>query len=115
VLVEPGLIRTAFGDAAGAAIRELPAGDDVYRQFHAEVARLTKEASERGLTARLAGTPDDVAAVIERALTVNRPRARYTVSTSATVFINQRRLLGDRGWDRFLRRSFPSPGEPDPS
>lgn len=111
VLVEPGLIRTAFGDAAGVAMQTVD-GDDVYRPLHAEVARLTKEASERGLTARLAGTADDVAAVVERALTTPRPRPRYTVSPSATFFINQRRLLGDRAWDRFLRHTYPTPGEP---
>jgi NAD(P)-dependent dehydrogenase (short-subunit alcohol dehydrogenase family) len=109
VLVQPGLIRTRFGEAAGVALRE--AGrDDVYAAFHAEVARLTREASERGRTARLAGTPEDVAGVVERALVARRPRARYTVSPSAPFFIWQRRLLGDRGWDAFLRRIYPSPG-----
>jgi hypothetical protein len=82
----------------------------VYASFHAEVARLTKDASERGRTARLAGSPADVARVVERALTVPRPRARYTVSPSAPLFIWQRRLFGDRGWDAFLRRIYPSPG-----
>jgi NAD(P)-dependent dehydrogenase (short-subunit alcohol dehydrogenase family) len=109
VLIEPGLIRTRFGDAAGSAIRDAQ-GDEAYRPFHAEVARLTKEASEQGMTARLAGTPDDVAFVIEKALMAPRPRARYTVSLSAALFIAQRRFLGDRAWDAFLRRVYPSPG-----
>jgi NADP-dependent 3-hydroxy acid dehydrogenase YdfG len=109
VLIEPGLIRTGFGDAAGMAIRDAE-GSDVYRPFHAEVTRLTKEAAERGLTARLAGTPDDVAFVIEKALMTRRPRSRYTVSLSAAMFIAQRRFLGDRAWDAFLRRIYPSPG-----
>jgi short-subunit dehydrogenase len=109
VLVEPGLIRTGFGDAAGTAMRGM-AADDAYGQFHAEVERLTREAAERGLTGRLAGTAEDVAIVIERALRARRPRPRYTVSPSAMAFIAQRRLLGDRGWDAFLRRIYPSPG-----
>jgi short-subunit dehydrogenase len=109
VLVEPGLIRTRFGDAAGAALQAI-GGDDAYEPFHAEVARLTKEASEQGLTARLAGTPEDVARVIERALETSRPRPRYAVSPSARLFIAQRRWLGDRAWDAFLRRVYPSPG-----
>ena len=109
VLIEPGLIRTGFGDAAQSAIRDAE-GAEVYGPFHAEVDRLTREASENGLTARLAGGPEDVAHIIERALTVRRPRARYTVSASAALFIAQRRLLGDRAWDAFLRRVYPSPG-----
>lgn len=109
VLIEPGLIRTGFGEAAGSAMREVLA-DDAYGRFHAEVERLTREAAERGLTSRLAGTAEDVAFVIERALTSRRPRPRYTVSPSAAAFIAQRRLLGDRAWDAFLRRIYPSPG-----
>jgi NAD(P)-dependent dehydrogenase (short-subunit alcohol dehydrogenase family) len=108
VLIEPGLIRTGFGDAATAALRGVE-NLDSYGAFHAEVARLTKEASERGVTSRLAGTADDVAATIEKALTSPSPRARYTVSPSAALFIGQRRL-GDRAWDAFLRRIYPSPG-----
>ena len=83
---------------------------DAYGPLHTEVARLTKEASEQGLTARLAGTPDDVAATVEKALKIGRPRSRYTVSPSAALFIGQRHLLGDRAWDAFLRRIYPSPG-----
>ena len=109
VLIEPGLIRTGFGEAAGSAMREV-LEDDAYSRFHAEVERLTREAAERGLTGRLAGTAEDVAFVIERALTSRRPRPRYTVSSSAAAFIAQRRLLGDRAWDAFLRRIYPSPG-----
>jgi NAD(P)-dependent dehydrogenase (short-subunit alcohol dehydrogenase family) len=111
VLIQPGLIRTAFGDAARTAMRET-ADDDGYRALHAEVARLTKEASERGMTGRLAGTAEDVARTIEKALTVPAPRSRYTVSASATLFIAQRRWLGDRWWDAFLRRVYPTPGAP---
>lgn len=109
VLIEPGLIRTGFGEAAGAALGEA-AEDEEYRTFHTEVARLTREASERGLTSRLAGSPDDVAVVVERALNSSDPRPRYTVSASATLFMTQRRWFGDRAWDAFLRRIYPSPG-----
>jgi NAD(P)-dependent dehydrogenase (short-subunit alcohol dehydrogenase family) len=112
VLIEPGLIRTKFGERANAAMQDAIVEDD-YQAFHREVARLTRHAAEQGMAARLAGTPDDVAATIERALTVAKPRTRYTVSPSATLFIAQRRLFGDRAWDRFLARVYPSPGESD--
>jgi NAD(P)-dependent dehydrogenase (short-subunit alcohol dehydrogenase family) len=108
VIVEPGLIRTAFSDAALGAMRG--ADDTVYGAFHAAVGRTTADAYSRGLSAKLAGTPDDVARIIEQAITTRRPKTRYRVTPSATLFLNLRRVLGDRGWDRFLRGVYPSPG-----
>jgi NAD(P)-dependent dehydrogenase (short-subunit alcohol dehydrogenase family) len=109
VVIEPGLIRSRFGEAAVGALADAPG--DAYERFHAAVRRATSEAAVKGASARLAGTAEDVARAIERALTASRPRTRYTVAPSAKLFIAQRRLLGDRAWDRFLRRTFPSPGE----
>jgi len=109
VIIEPGLIRSRFADTAVGSI-DGPA-DDVYRAFHAGVARATRDAYVKGLASKLAGTPEDVAAVIEKAISTPRPRPRYTVSASARVFINQRRLLGDRKWDQFLRTIYPTPGQ----
>jgi hypothetical protein len=82
----------------------------VYGGFHAAVGRTTANAYSQGLSARLAGTPDDVARVIEQAVTARRPKTRYRVTASATLFLALRRVLGDRGWDRFLRGVYPSPG-----
>ncbi len=111
ILVEPGLIRTSFSQAALATM-DPPSSpvDHVYADFHTTVARATKESYEKGPLARLAGSADDVAAVIEKAITARRPRARYTVSASAKLLLTQRALLSDRAWDAFLRTSFPSPG-----
>lgn len=114
VLVQPGLIRTRFGERADSALQEA-GDDDAYREFHAEVARLTREAAERGLTGKLAGSPEDVAAVIERAMRASRPRTRYLVTPSARFFIAQRRLFGDRAWDRFMARAYPAPGHVGPA
>ncbi|HVT47838.1 MAG TPA: oxidoreductase [Vicinamibacterales bacterium] len=108
VIVEPGLIRTAFSDAALGAMRG--ADDAVYGEFHAAVGRTTANAYSQGLSRKLSGTPDDVARVIERAIAARRPKTRYRVAPSATLFLNLRRVLGDRGWDRFLRGVYPSPG-----
>lgn len=109
VLIEPGLIRTGFSEAAVGSMGANTT-DDVYGEFHEAVAKATKESYETGPLARMAGTPDDVAAAIERAITANTPRARYTVSASATVLLTQRKLLSDRVWDWFLGANFPVPG-----
>jgi NAD(P)-dependent dehydrogenase (short-subunit alcohol dehydrogenase family) len=110
VVIEPGLVRSGFAEAAVGAMGPDGAGDP-YAAFHAAVARGTREVYEKGPLAVLAGTPDDVARTIERAVSARRPRPRYKVTASARLLIAQRRLLGDRGWDLFLRTSFPSPGE----
>ncbi len=112
VVIEPGLIRSGFGKAAVGQMAIPPVGaDDPYGAFHAAVERATVESYERGPLAKLAGEPLDVARAIEKAITVSRPRARYTVSASAKVLLSQRALLTDAAWDRFLRGNFPSPGE----
>jgi NAD(P)-dependent dehydrogenase (short-subunit alcohol dehydrogenase family) len=112
VLIEPGLIKTGFSEAAVTAMGAPGnGGDDPYAAFHEAVARATKESYETGLTAKLTGTPEDVARVIEKAIAADRPKARYTVGGSAKLLLGQRALLSDRAWDRFLRSNFPSPGE----
>jgi NAD(P)-dependent dehydrogenase (short-subunit alcohol dehydrogenase family) len=111
VVIEPGLIRTRFGETAaesiGAASDE--ADDDPYAGFNAAVRKATAGVYE-GPLARLGGGPETVARVIERAITASRPRARYVVTPSARLALAQRRLLPDRAWDAFMRTQFPTPG-----
>lgn len=111
VVIEPGLIRTRFGETAaesiGAASDETD--DDPYAGFNAAVGEATAGVYE-GPLARLGGGPETVARVIERAITSRRPRARYVVTPSARLALAQRRLLPDRAWDAFMRTQFPTPG-----
>ncbi len=113
VVVEPGLIRTRFCDAAVDTMTCV-ATESPYAAFHDAVARATKESYAKGLFARLAGAPEDVARTIARALAARRPRARYTVAPSAKLLIAQRRALPDRAWDRLLRTTYPVPGDDVP-
>lgn len=109
VLIEPGLIKSNFGDTAVSGIGEAMATDGPYDTFNAAVGAATAGAYT-GPTARLfGGTPDTVARKIERAISARRPRTRYLVTPSARIVITLRHLLGDRGFDRFLRRQFPTP------
>lgn len=109
VVVEPGLIRSSFSATALAGMDVEASTEGIYREFHVAVARATKESYEKGPLAPLAGSADDVARVIEQALSAPRPRTRYTVSASAAVLLTLRRLLSDRLWDRFLMRAYPVP------
>lgn len=111
VIIEPGLIKSGFSEAALSGMDGVTRGDDPYATFHEAVAKATKESYEKGPLARLAGTPEDVAKAILKAIETDKPKSRYTVSGSAKLLLTQRKLLSDRSWDRFLRSSFPSPGE----
>ena len=109
VLVQPGLIRTGFADAAGEALEDAEA-DGPYGAFNAAVGEATREVYEHGPAARLGGGPDVVARAIERALTAARPKARYRVTPSAHLLTAQRSVMTDGMWDRFLASQFPRPG-----
>jgi NAD(P)-dependent dehydrogenase (short-subunit alcohol dehydrogenase family) len=110
VLVEPGIIKTGFGDAAVRELSGTPGSDGPYADFNAAVGRSTREVYEKGLLARLGGPPEAVAEAIETAISARRPKARYTVTPSARVLISLHALLPDSGWDAMLRSSFPTPG-----
>src|SRR3954452_6155527 len=111
ILIEPGLIRTAFGSPASGGVWEAGEGEGVSAQFSAHVARATESVYEPGSpVGRLGGPPEAVAKVIEKALSARRPRARYTVTPSAKLLIAQHAVLPDRGWDAVMRAQFPTPG-----
>ena len=105
VVVEPGLIRTRFGETASASVAH---GDGAYGHFNAMVAATTRAAYE-GPMARLGAGPGAVAKTIERALSASRPRTRYPVTASARVLLGVRRLAPDRVWDSMMARNFPQP------
>ena len=112
ILIEPGLIRTRFGDVVVREIGEGTADHGPYADFNRAVGEATIGVHEKGLLARLGGPPEAVAESIERALNAKRPRARYTVTASAKVLLALHALLPDAGWDAMLRGSFPRPGKP---
>ena len=110
VIIQPGLIRTQFGDVAATAIDAGTATDGPYGEFNTRVAETTKSVYEKGPLAKLGGGPEAVAKTIERAIKARRPKPRYLVTPSARLLVRQRSLMTDRMWDRFLRSQFPQPG-----
>jgi NAD(P)-dependent dehydrogenase (short-subunit alcohol dehydrogenase family) len=101
VCVEPGLIRTQFGDAAVGSIAEGAEEDGPYAEFNQAIAKQTAGAYA-GPMARLGASPEAVAKVIERAISSRRPRTRYRVTLSAKALLAQRRLMPDRAWDAMM-------------
>jgi NAD(P)-dependent dehydrogenase (short-subunit alcohol dehydrogenase family) len=126
ILLEPGLITTAFGEAAGASMADVgvpsasadalgadaadaDGAEDPYAHFNATVGAVTAGAYD-GPMRLLGAGPERVAKVIERAISRRRPPARITITASAKLSIATRRLLRDRAWDAAMRAQFPQPG-----
>ncbi len=107
-LIEPGPIKTAFDEGALARLRANTVGGSPYKAFHESSAKAIIGAYE-GVMGRLAGSPDDVAKVIERAASSKHPRPRYRVGASAAMMLATRKLLPDRAMDLILRSQFAPP------
>jgi NAD(P)-dependent dehydrogenase (short-subunit alcohol dehydrogenase family) len=107
ILIEPGLIVTKFGDVASGSMSEA-GSDGPYAEFNRKVAKLTENAY-KGPMSKLGAGPDAVAKAIAGALRSERPKARYPVTPSAHLMINQRRFTPDRVWDLMMRSQFPTP------
>jgi NAD(P)-dependent dehydrogenase (short-subunit alcohol dehydrogenase family) len=110
VVIEPGLIRTNFGEAAVGSMSEVPSDDGPYSKFNAAVAATTAGAYE-GPMRHLGAGPNAVARTIEKAISRRRPRPRYAVTASARVLLAQHAVLPDRAWDAVVGTSFPRPGK----
>ena len=80
-LIRPGFILTEFIDAANKASGEITANPGPYAPYY-----LGYNESTQRLRA-FAGTPDDIAVLVERALTSDHPAARYNGPFHAKVFL----------------------------
>jgi NAD(P)-dependent dehydrogenase (short-subunit alcohol dehydrogenase family) len=108
VIIEPGPIKTEFGNTAIANVHRVKQDASPYSAFNAAVAGKIHEAFE-GWMASLAGDPEDVAAAIERGISASKPRTRYAITAAARSMMFLRRWLPDRGFDAFLGTQFPRP------
>jgi short-subunit dehydrogenase len=106
-LIEPGLVRTGFGDTAAHAFAGSAAQAGPYAPLNAAVDRQMADSYKSAL---LSAPPEAVAKVIEHAVTTTRPRTRYVVTPAAKALVHTRRLLGARVFDAYLRMQFRSSG-----
>lgn len=122
VVLAPATVRTSFGvntrDGLGNTREGLTVADggvEDYRAFRDELASWYREVEEgrrSNVAARLAISPEVVAAAVERAVRHSRPRPRYRVGLLANALLMLRDLLPDRPWQGFVRARFPTPGRP---
>jgi NAD(P)-dependent dehydrogenase (short-subunit alcohol dehydrogenase family) len=97
VIVEPGAIRTEWGDGALRSARTYSAGT-AYAAHVAAMDTMYASADD------FAVEPSVIAEVIHRAATARRPKIRYASPTSAKVLMALVRLVPDRLKDAAARR-----------
>ncbi len=107
-VIEPGLIKTRFGETAAGSVSYPAPEDGPYAAFNRALVKQTAGAYE-GAMSRLAAGPEAVAKKIEKAISSRRPRTRYPVTASARILMTQRRLLPDRAWDAVMRSQIKAP------
>jgi NADP-dependent 3-hydroxy acid dehydrogenase YdfG len=106
ILIEPGLIKTEFGETAAHSVSDATPAEGPYAEFNKMVAAATVGAYE----GRAATGPDTVAKRIEKAISRKRSGSRYPITIGARFLLVLRRLMPDRLWDAFLGSQFKRPG-----
>jgi NAD(P)-dependent dehydrogenase (short-subunit alcohol dehydrogenase family) len=109
IVIEPGPIKTRFGETAIDSIHSIASHESAYAAFNATLAQKVREAYE-GPMAMFAAGPEAVARVVAKAISAHRPSTRYPITAAARVLMGLRRWLPDRAFDAVLRTQFPPPG-----
>ncbi len=97
VVVEPGMIKTEWGNVAAERLRRTSA-DGAYRDQAEQLA----SSMLSGSAAEHASDPSVIAHVIGKAVTTRRPKTRYAAGHTAHLVLTARRLLPDRAFDRVI-------------
>lgn len=97
ILIRPGFIRSEFVDAADRASDEALREAGPYAPYMESSRR-----SHRSLGS-MAGEPDDIARLVERALTARRPASHYAAPLHARLFLLLRRVAPVRLVDWAVR------------
>ena len=95
-IIEPGIIRTGFGDAMEGSFKGDSNGP--YKTLIKSLIESAKESYETGMGSSASVITDQVM----RAITARRPRTRYVAGAMARPLMYMRRLLPDRMFDRVL-------------
>lgn len=113
VVIEPspilgGFVPTTIGDLG---LTDRPT-DDPYDDFWERFVdwhgayREVENPKGRG---RMALRANQVAELIEKAITVPNPKIRYRLGVPVRLLRPQRVIFGERAWNRFVRTFFPTP------
>jgi NAD(P)-dependent dehydrogenase (short-subunit alcohol dehydrogenase family) len=98
-LVQPGAVNSRWGENVP-ALKQYASG--AYGDMVAEMEQQIAKRLPQGVA------PDRAAAVVMRAVTARRPRARYRVGADAHVLLALRRLIPAAVWAQCVHTQFPS-------
>jgi short-subunit dehydrogenase len=98
VVIEPGFITTEFVQVANETSQSVVENAGPYAPWFANFQQAYKRAN------RLAGQPEEIAALIHTALTAPSPRARYAAPRHARLALAAKRFLPARWFDHILNR-----------
>jgi short-subunit dehydrogenase len=105
-LIQPGFILTEFLDAANRISRPIIEHAGPYAPYLSGFAGMSEKAR------RIAGRPDDIAQLVVRALTDERPRFRYAAPLHAKLFLMMKRFLPERLFEEVVLRQLGLKGGP---
>lgn len=110
-VIEPGSIATPIWEKGAEIYDGTDFGREGKRLYGAQLTAMREaimETAERGIE------PEKAARVIQRALEAKRPRARYVVGFDAKMMKRISGLVGDRNFDRIMRRGLRLPDDAPP-
>lgn len=99
VIVEPGAIKTEFGDVMSAPMLER-SGEGPYSEFAHKVATAVDNMYDE----KKSSPPEVIAKVISKAVKAGRPKTRYAAGKLAGTVLFMRRWLPDRWFDKMIMR-----------
>lgn len=105
IVIEPGLIKTAFGGTATAHVDE---DDGPYASFNRSLKEVLDNAYEGSMSKAAVG-PETVAKAIGKAIDARRPKTRYVVPAVTMGILFARRVLPDRVWDFAVGTTYDRP------
>lgn len=98
VAIEPGFIITEFLDVANERARDMIEQQSPYTPFFESIGEGFKRIR------KMAGSPEDIARLVVKAIALDNPRPRYAAPRHARVFIALKRWLPERLFDFLLSR-----------
>ncbi len=98
VMIEPGVIKTEFDEAAFAALDKVDISPD-YQEIVSKSVKFLKKSY-----ARCEG-PENTARSIIEAIDAKHPKTQYRTTMDVTAVIALKALLGDRSFDYMVRRT----------